>query len=234
MDVVLVVALVWLFLLLVALAILRTAGRADREAERRLREEAQRTARTRADARRRARTTAVMVLALPLAAAAAGSGAPDAIAEGGESRCANAHSAPGPAGADATLCLINAARDAHGLAPLAAEERLARAARRHAADMVARAYFSHVTPSGTSFGDRLRRVGYASSCAWTGGETLAWGTGSKGSPGSRVAAWMRSPAHRLILLDPAYREAGVGIEVGVPGAAEPGFTYVADLGRRRC
>jgi uncharacterized protein YkwD len=231
-DVILVIAVVWLFLLVLALAILRTAGLADRAAERRLRELQAR--RVSPESRRRARTAVLMVAALPLAGAAAGAGAPDATAEPSDPRCANARSAPGQAGADVTLCLINAARRARDIAPLGADALLARAAKRHAADMVARGFFSHDAPGGVSFVDRLRRVGYTSRCAWSGGEALAWGSGTTGTPASRVAAWMRSRPHREILLGPAFRDVGIGIAAGVPGGSARGFTYAAAFGRRRC
>lgn len=223
---ILVIAATWLFLLVLALAILRTAGMAERAAERRLNEA--RAPRPASERRRRTVTTAVVAAALPFAGAAAA--ASDADAQ----TCRGARSAPTAGAPSVTLCLINVERRARGLAPLHANARLARAAQRHAADMVARAYFSHVSPSGRSFGDRLRRAGYARQCAWWGGETLAWGTGSMRSPASRVSAWMHSPPHRAILLGAGYREAGIGIAAGAPTGGSSGATYVGEFGRRRC
>jgi len=226
LDVLVVIGLTWLFLLLLGLAMLRASARAERAAEQRLRE--QRTARPASERRHRVTTTAVVLATLPFAGA--GAAAPDAAAQS----CRGARSAPRSSAPAVTLCLINAERRAHGLSPLSANVRLARAAQRHAADMVARAYFSHVSPSGKSFTDRLRRAGYARHCAWAGGETLAWGSGTLQSPASRVAAWLRSPPHRAILLSPSYREAGIGIMAGSPGNAQSGATYVGEFGRRRC
>jgi uncharacterized protein YkwD len=227
LDVILVIAVTWLFLLLLALAILRTAGMAERDAERRRREARDRPPATE---RRRGKavTTAVIVAALPLAGGSVG--ADDADAQS----CRGARSAPGASAPTVTLCLINAERRARGLTSLVANARLARAAQRYAADMVARAYFSHVSPTGSSFTDRLRRAGYTRQCAWSGGETLAWGSGALRSPASRVAAWMHSPPHRAILLGGAFREAGIGIVAGTPTRASPGATYVGEFGRRRC
>ena len=99
--------------------------------------------------------------------------------------------------------------------------------------MVARGFFFHDAPGGVSFVDRLRRVGYPR-CAWSSGETLAWGAGAGVTPASRVSAWMHSPPHRWILLSPGFRDAGIGIAAGVPGGSARGFTYVAAFGRRRC
>ena len=106
---------------------------------------------------RQAVTTAVLAAALPSPAPASAPPTPTPdLPRRSQRPRANAPTA--------TLCLINAERRARGLAPLTANARLARAAQGHAADMVARDYFSHFSPSGSSFTDRLRRVGYARQC----------------------------------------------------------------------
>ena len=211
MYVILVIAVAWLILVALALAILRSAALADRAAER----------------QRRVARAALILAAVPIAAA----GAPDADAQG----CANAHSLPGRAAPQATLCLINVERRARHFAPLSANRRLARAARLHAADMVARRYFSHVAPSGGTVFARLQRVGYPGGCPWKAGETLAWGFGGgQATPAARVSGWMRSRPHRRLLLSRGFREAGVGIAAGAPNGSRAGFTYAVELGRRRC
>jgi uncharacterized protein YkwD len=225
--VVVALTLVWAFLLVLALAILRSVGTAERDAERRLKEARPRE-RAPEQRRRKAVTTAMIVAALPLAGASVG--VDDADAQS----CRGARLAPGGLSPTATVCLINAERRARGLAPLVANPRLGLAARRHAADMVARAYFSHLSPSGSSFADRLRRVGYTQPCAWSGGETLAWGSGSLATPTSRVRGWMNSPPHRAIVLNATYREVGIGVMRGSPTNAGAGATYVGEFGRRRC
>ena len=141
MLVVVALTLLWAFLLVLALALLRSAGMAERNAERRL-QEARRRRAAPEQRRRKAVTTALMVAALPLAGASVG--VDDADAQS----CRGARLAPGGLAPTATVCLINAERRARGLAPLVANARLGSAARRHAADMVTRAYFSHVSPSG--------------------------------------------------------------------------------------
>ena len=167
--------------------------------------------------------TALMFAALSLASTAA------AEAQG----CRGAHSSSAPV--KATLCLINVQRRARGLAPLSANATLARAARRHAADMVLRGYFSHVSPSGVTFTARLQRNGYLrSGCSWSAGETLAWGIGAAAAPAGTVSAWMHSPPHRAVLLGRSFREAGIGAVGGVPGNPSAGVTYVGEFGRRRC
>jgi uncharacterized protein YkwD len=134
----------------------------------------------------------------------------------------------------AIVCLVNAERTSRGLKSLRRDGDLAQAARKHAADMVRRTYFSHVTPAGTDLGDRLRSAGYGNAGdGWRAGETLGWGTGSRASPNSLVDEWLASPGHRRILLEDSYRELGVGVAAGAPKATDgslPGATYAMDVG----
>jgi uncharacterized protein YkwD len=230
MGTVLVVAVIWLFLLVLGLALLRTAGQAERDAERRLRERSERPRPKRrpAEAGRRAARVGVLVAALPLAGASVGTRDADAAA------CKGARSSAPVAASNATLCLINRERQTRGLAPLTENARLARVASQYAADMVQRSYFSHVSPEGATFVDRLRAAGYLRPCGWSAGETLAWGYGTQASARSRVVAWMHSPPHRAVLLGPSYRDIGVAVQRGTPVTAPSGLTYVAEFGRRRC
>jgi uncharacterized protein YkwD len=84
--------------------------------------------------------------------------------------------------------------------------------------------------------DRLRDSRYIrGDRPWAVGETLAWGTDSRATPAGTVAAWMESRPHRKVLLDPQYRELGVGVAIGIPiEGSEPdtGATYAAELGVR--
>jgi uncharacterized protein YkwD len=131
------------------------------------------------------------------------------------------------------ICLINAERTDRGMRALRLDGDLRRAAVRHSADMVRRTYFSHVTPGGVDFGTRIRDVGYGKGQAWRAGEALGWGTGSKATPAALVDEWLASPPHRHILLDPGFRELGVGVVAGAPRAVSsglPGATYSVDFG----
>jgi uncharacterized protein YkwD len=110
---------------------------------------------------------------------------------------------------------------------------LARAAERHAADMVRRRYFSHVTLGGRAPADRLRETYIPRRRPWAVGETLAWGTSAKSTPRSIVGAWLSSPSHRRVILSARYRDIGVGVAFGVPVSDAGGATYAADLGARR-
>jgi uncharacterized protein YkwD len=149
--------------------------------------------------------------------------------------CAGASSEPSAIGMDATVsaleCEVNAARADRGLRPLRTDSDLGDAARRHAADMVRRGYFAHVSPGGSDLGDRLRRAGYGHGDGWRAGEALAWGTGDLATPEAIVNAWLNSPPHRRILLDTGFREFGVGVASGDPGTTDsslPGATYALE------
>ena len=179
----------------------------------------------------------IVVAGIVLLVAVAMSASADARATA--ARCEGSREAPNVAreqsARGATLCLINAQRARRGVPALHAEARLAVAAQRQATDMVTRGYFSHVTPGGATLTDRLRRARYVTRrCAWRVGETLAWGYGTAITPASRVRAWMHSRAHRLVLLDPTYHDAGIGVVEGRPDGGPDGATYSAEFGRRRC
>jgi uncharacterized protein YkwD len=134
--------------------------------------------------------------------------------------------------ADATLCLVNAERTARGLGRLTENGRLAEASRRFASDLVAGQYFSHTGRDGSDIVARLRRTGYIpSDRAWAVGENLAWGTGPLATPAAIVRAWMNSPGHRANILNPRFRQIGMGIALGNPAGAEGGgATYASAFG----
>jgi len=133
--------------------------------------------------------------------------------------------------ANAALCLVNQERSSRGLKPLKSNRRLAKAAVGHAHDMCARGYFSHDSANGASFVDRIRKAGYVQARAFPSlGEDLAWGSGSLGTPREIVQSWMESPGHRANILNSKFREAGMGVSFGDPGAGEEGVTYALDFG----
>jgi uncharacterized protein YkwD len=107
---------------------------------------------------------------------------------------------------------INAVRARHGRAPVNFSTRLRRLARHHTLDMLRRDSFSH-DGDGTTFAQRIHaRVHYRKV-----GENLALmprGTGAR----AIVRAWMHSPPHRAVLLDPAYHRVGVARANGSLGA----------------
>jgi uncharacterized protein YkwD len=135
--------------------------------------------------------------------------------------------------AGATLCLLNHERRKRGLRALRVDGRLAAAAGRHAADMVANRYFAHVSPSGTTLSQRIARTGYLSNARyWAVGEVLAWTSQRLSSPRIAVRALMRSAAHRRLIVDPTFTEAGVAVVKHAPvRGVRRGATFVANFGR---
>lgn len=107
------------------------------------------------------------------------------------------------------LRLINVERATVALPAYALDARLAVAARLHSQDMAARGFFSHTTPDGVTFDQRIRAQGYPS----PGGETIAAGYAT---PAAAVAGWMNSPGHKAILLHASLRHFGLGIGTGGP------------------
>lgn len=171
-------------------------------------------------------------LLISLAAGALLLPAPPAAIAGG---CAGANASIASAGtagqAHAIRCLINRARAARGLRRLRASRSLARAARRHSRDMVRRSYFDHVSPGGGSPLRRARRAGWRGA---TLGETLACGAGGYATAAATVRGWLRSRAHRRILLSRRLRVIGIGVAAGMPQRrwGDGGITVTADVGAR--
>jgi uncharacterized protein YkwD len=135
--------------------------------------------------------------------------------------------------ARAVRCVINDERGKRLRQPVEADARLAVAADRHAADMVERGYFEHDSPGGSTFVDRIRRTGYlATDGPWVVGEVLAWCSAECATPRGIVSAWLASPPHRRVLLDPRFAEVGVGVAPGSPRDRAPtAATVAAEFGR---
>jgi uncharacterized protein YkwD len=115
----------------------------------------------------------------------------------------------------ATLCLINAQRARHQLAPLTENTMLDRAAELHSVDMAKRNYFEHSDPDGVQPDARIVQQGYPPILV---GENLAWGETVKSTPAAIVSMWMQSPGHRANILEPGYREIGIGMAYDAPEA----------------
>jgi uncharacterized protein YkwD len=172
--------------------------------------------------------------ALIFLAAAAAFSSPAAAAE---ASCAHASAVPSHlssrAASHALLCLINYARRAHGLRPVGYERHLGAAARGHAGDMAVHDFFDHVSPRTGTMQSRVEHAGYLRRVrAWSLGEALAWGTARSGAPRAILRGLLASPPHRAILLDPGFRDLGVGVAHGAPSGSDAGALTVAlDFGR---
>ena len=90
------------------------------------------------------------------------------------------------------------------VAPLTMNADLQEAARAHSIDMVNRHYFSHTTPEGKTFQQRIQESGYAGQAL---GETLAAG---QTSPQAAVDSWLPSNGHCRLIMDARATAIGVG------------------------
>ena len=117
---------------------------------------------------------------------------------------------------------VNAQRQANGLAPLAYNADLGRAATAHACDMAVNNFFSHQGSNGSSAHARVQAAGYRD-C--TVAENLAWGYPTAAQI---IGGWMGSAGHRANMLHPRVKEMGIGITTGAKG---PNWVLVL---ARRC
>ena len=137
------------------------------------------------------------------------------------------------------LALVNKQRAKHGLVQLRLNSKLVASARAHSTDMGARKYFEHDTPAPNeeSWSSRIIRFGYTNKgCSyWKAGENIYYGSGLWSSPVAVVDAWMKSKAHRAVILTRAFRHIGVGAVKTDDGYGNIDGTvwfFTLDLGRR--
>jgi uncharacterized protein YkwD len=103
------------------------------------------------------------------------------------------------------VALVNAERAQAGCAALTEDDRLTAAARAHSTDMATRGYFSHTTPDGVEFHQRISAAGYSWSLV---AENIALG---QRDPAAVMNAWMSSDGHRRNILNCSLRHIGVGL-----------------------
>ena len=94
------------------------------------------------------------------------------------------------------------------------------AAARHAQDMAQRNYFSHTTPDGVGFSDRLTAEGYRWSAV---GENLASG---QGSVAAVMQGWFGSEGHCRNIMTPVLTEVAVACV-----SSQGGNYWAMELGR---
>jgi uncharacterized protein YkwD/uncharacterized membrane protein required for colicin V production len=99
--------------------------------------------------------------------------------------------------------LVNEERQQHGLPPLKWDDRLREVARLHSRDMLAKGYFSHYSPEGTTVMDRVRAQDLRFRMV---GENLAL------APTLPIAhqGLMDSPGHRANILHAEFERIGIG------------------------
>lgn len=134
-----------------------------------------------------------------------------------------AASSGGTAGeyAGRVVALVNTERRRAGCPAVRVDRRLRAAAQGHAADMAGRDYYAHSSPEGKDAGDRLDAAGYR----WRSwGENIHRGPDD---PAHAVRDWMGSAEHRKNVLNCAFRDIGVGVELSANGP-----WWVQDFGVR--
>jgi uncharacterized protein YkwD len=134
---------------------------------------------------------------------------------------------------------INKERTKRGLSALRLNAKLVDSARGHSAEMAQLNYFSHDSqnPQGESWSSRIVRYGYdrqGYNC-WKVGENIYWGAQLYSSPVICMDSWMKSPAHRAVVLTRTFRDLGVGAyktDSGFQGVNGPVWVFTMDVGRR--
>lgn len=109
---------------------------------------------------------------------------------------------------DEVIRLTNEKRVSAGLSVLTLNTTLSSAAYTKGRDMIDRDYWAHIAPDGTQPWKFFTDLGYRYRYA---GENLAR---DFTNPTSTVNAWMNSPTHRENILNPKYKEIGIGVVEG--------------------
>jgi uncharacterized protein YkwD len=185
----------------------------------------------------------------PLAAAAIAAllavTAPAAAADAGAAPCPNADSNVAdvaiPDFDASVLCVLNQQRAENGLAPLRSNGLLHDAAYIYATSMLAGDFYDHKgdfvgNDSRSNVIRRLRFLGYIRpGWSWIVGEVLRGAHSDTSTPELVVDAWMASPLHRVEILKPRFRDAGVASVPAVTDnfPATEGVTVDVELGFRQ-
>ena len=126
--------------------------------------------------------------------------------------------------ADQVLELINLERTSADppIAPVTRSTRLTQIADDYACLMIEEGFFGHRHPI-TGRGPRERAIAGKYYFFYAVGENLAAG---QETPVEVMKVWMESPSHAAIILDPAWRQVGVGVRAG----GEDGIHWVLEFG----
>lgn len=108
------------------------------------------------------------------------------------------------------ISATNLERKKIGLPDLIKDPGLSKSAEIKMQDMFQKQYFQHVSPSGDSVSDVVRKTGYEYIVV---GENLALGVFA--GDAQVVAAWMASPGHKKNILDARYEEIGLAVGQGM-------------------
>jgi hypothetical protein len=117
------------------------------------------------------------------------------------------------------LDLINAERAAAGVSALVFNDKLNDSSEDHSSWMLNADQFSHTGENGSSAHERIKDAGYKFEGQYSSGENIAFQS-ERGAEGltddvqSLHDGLMNSPGHRANILNPDFKEIGIGIERG--------------------
>jgi uncharacterized protein YkwD len=112
--------------------------------------------------------------------------------------------------------LLNRKRQQTGLPIIAWSDEMAKIARLHSENMARFKFFSHSGLDGLMVSDRADALGIT---RWVAiGENIAFNRGYEKPAEFACARWMLSPTHRDNILNPRWKETGVGAAVNADGA----------------
>lgn len=106
---------------------------------------------------------------------------------------------------------VNAERVSRGLEPLIRDDRLAGVARDHSHRMMSLGFFSHHDPGRGGLERRIRSAGIRFRRI---AENLASNRGVPDPVATAVRGWLASDGHRTSMLDPSFRQSGMGVAIG--------------------
>jgi uncharacterized protein YkwD len=106
-----------------------------------------------------------------------------------------------PDPAERMVAAINEVRAKHGLGPLRVAPKLVAGSSRLAKAVIRTDSFNH--------GSSYRNAGFR-----TAGEAMAYNRGWSKRTGPTIRMWLRSPAHRALVLSRSFRYAGAGMARG--------------------
>ena len=150
-----------------------------------------------------------------------------------EGHAARAQQAPGADGG--SLPAEPKAREPRS-APLGKSGRLKKAAQRHTATCRTTAASPTSAPASrrSSPGSRGSTTSSAGCAAGPTARTSPTAAATSATPKAIVRAWMRSPGHRHNILNPDFREIGIGFSRGTPSnPGASGSTITTDFGMRK-
>lgn len=124
--------------------------------------------------------------------------------------------APPPSVAAQVISLVNDERSKAGCEPLTEESHVTKAAQDYSDQMSDEKFFSHTSPDGTTFDQRIKQAGYPK----PGAENIARG---QTSAAQVMDSWMNSDGHRANILNCSLKKIGVGVTTA-------GWYWVQDFG----